>query len=256
LSFSDLNSTAIPYFNTVSSGANFATVSVANANGNVGLHGSAGSSSGVWQSGSGDFDLFYNDQFTFNGSGAEIFQYALTLNASASVVGNTAAGFGESEAYGALGLLQDSEYSGQWGSTQCEIVNGDCEVAYLQAYWAGSDPVSQSATGWLQVNGGSTVDLGLFLWARTGTYNDPIEIGDTPNITALFDAEDTGFFTLTPVTLGADFTTASGLTYADSPETATTPEPSTLMLLGSGLLGLAGVARRKIKRSCPECEVR
>jgi hypothetical protein len=55
---------------------------------------------------------------------------------------------------------------------------------------------------------------------------------------SVFNASDTGYLILTPVTPGAGFTTASGLTYATSPET---PEPATIMMVISGIVAIAGL---------------
>ena len=63
-----------------------------------------------------------------------------------------------------------------------------------------------------------------------------------PSASATFDASDTGFFTLTPITPGAGFTTASGLTYAASPDV---PEPATWMMLILGVAMIGFAARRR-----------
>ena len=46
--------------------------------------------------------------------------------------------------------------------------------------------------------------------------------------------------------LGGESFTLSGTTSTTT--TSTTPEPSSIMLLGSGVLGLAGILRRKLSR--------
>jgi len=47
---------------------------------------------------------------------------------------------------------------------------------------------------------------------------------------------------------GESFTLSSGETTTTTTTSGTTPEPSSIMLLGSGILGLAGVLRRKLTR--------
>jgi hypothetical protein len=56
-------------------------------------------------------------------------------------------------------------------------------------------------------------------------------------------------FTISPTDTYLDFTASGGnvLLSSLSFTTATTPEPSSLVLMGSGILGLAGAVRRKLK---------
>jgi hypothetical protein len=67
---------------------------------------------------------------------------------------------------------------------------------------------------------------------------------DTASAGATADFSDTSHFSLTPLTEGAFYTSASGVSYTP---VADTPEPSTVALFGTGLLGLAIRARKKFR---------
>jgi hypothetical protein len=237
-------------------------ISATPENGNMGLHGSASAS---FDTGSefedpgaqaeAAFDLYAYDTFYIGGTqgAVEQFQYALTLNGSAQGYTNGIAD--ASLSYGGLGLFSNANWT-DFGSvsplSSCSP-NGAGYAApdgnpcgRIDSINLNMDsPASQTLYGILTLVGGSTVQLGELLWARPS-------VGEgVTSQSAVFDASNTGFFTLAPITPGASFTTASGLSYAQSPEIAgAVPEPSTwaLMLLGFGAIGLR-MRRRKLRRA-------
>jgi hypothetical protein len=97
-----------------------------------------------------------------------------------------------------------------------------------------------SISGELTVGGGTSVELGLYLIGGADTAGN--NVGD-PSESASFAS--TGFFTLSPVTPGAGFTTASGLTYSNDPTSADVPEPASIVMLSMGLATLGAMRRRK-----------
>jgi len=241
------------------------SISATPNNGNMGLHGSA---SAALDTGSqfedpgaqaeAAFDLYAYDTFYIGGAqgAVEQFQYALTLDGNAK--GYTDGVADPSLSYGGLGLFSNSNWT-DFGS-----VSPFSSCDYTGSGYAAADgnpcgrvgsidlninsPASQTLYGILTLVGGTTVQLGELLWARPS-------VGEgVTSQSAAFDASNTGFFTLTPITPGASFTTASGLTYAQSPDlVGAVPEPSTwaLMLLGFGAIG-AAIRRRKIRTAFAE----
>jgi len=235
----DLTSSSLPFSDSVSSigtGAGNASISVSIGNGNVGLHGLGSASTPGGNGSYGSFDLFYYDTFYISGSGLETFNFTLNLDATVTSTyptGQEQADGSSTSAYGGLELGENGSYV-TWGT-----VTGCC---YGSISVESGDPVDNSYSGSLQLQGGTSVELDLYLYART-LSNAPLDT--TADISSEFDALNTAWLTLTPVTPGAGFTTASGLTYAAAPDTSV-PEPSSLVLLGGGLFGL--LASRRVRR--------
>ncbi len=102
----------------------------------------------------------------------------------------------------------------------------------------------QTYTFVLNVSAGA-LSLGEWLSVRNGIGNN----GDCPPLpgsggmyescSQTIDDSDTAFFSVTPVTTGLTFTTASGLTYSD------VPEPSPMLLVGTALVTLSRLNRRR-----------
>jgi hypothetical protein len=105
----------------------------------------------------------------------------------------------------------------------------------------------------LFVNQGNSI-AGISDYSRGGT--DFLDIDDDTFSTYDFGTDIGPIFVAGSVgdsqgavgtTLGAlDFRDATDGTFTASPDGAATPEPSSLLLLGSGLVGLAGAIRKKL----------
>lgn len=243
---------SIPFFATASGsfggGSGSVTISATPANGNVGLHGFASASyGGEFEAGWGEaeFDLYAYDTFQISGQPGtyEQFQYTLTLNGSASTTTN---GYPEATAaYGSLALVGDANWIAPGEvipSVSCDYgveSNGNPCGVLSSLYLNPSAPASQTVTGILTLAGGTSIQLGEYLWSRDFA-------SQATDASAQFNAADTGFFTLVPITPGASFTTASGLTYAASPDVGEVPEPATwaMLILGIGMVGFAARRRR------------
>ncbi len=124
----------------------------------------------------------------------------------------------------------------------------------VQDYYNGSvvgsaRTVSQILNG--TVGGTNQLTASLFVTGRADTYcylnQDGVGCTYFGQDSNIFDASNTASISIQVLTPGVTFTSASGATYA--PLVSPVPEPGSLVLLGSGLLGLAGVLRRKSRDS-------
>jgi hypothetical protein len=111
----------------------------------------------------------------------------------------------------------------------------------LTGFFEGSSPAPESSQDFIAVN----ENVGSPLFNQTGVLGfgtiDPF------NFTLSLNAGDTVDFLVAGVSTTSDLNSLS--TGFDATLTASTgtPEPGSLLLLGSGVLGLAGVIRRKIR---------
>jgi hypothetical protein len=68
----------------------------------------------------------------------------------------------------------------------------------------------------------------------------------TPNVTSISDASHSMHIYLTPLTAGASYISDSGFDYSRPDTPSPTPEPSSLLMLGTGVLVLASKIRARL----------
>jgi hypothetical protein len=105
----------------------------------------------------------------------------------------------------------------------------------------GATITSPTITGWDVCSGGQCGLAGLVEIAFGGTGSQGLAAGDTGTITFTFDQD-------APITIDSAYAHVGGLEGGASLKITETPEPASLVLLGTGLLSAGGFIRRKFAR--------
>jgi hypothetical protein len=126
-------------------------------------------------------------------------------------------------------------------STVCAGLNTSPQVT--AEFEAGSQNVTATSTNCnATFQGTRQLDLNTFVGASTAIFGS-LNLDAVAGQGASVQVDPPINFFVDSETAGASYTTASGVTYF-SP-TSSVPEPSSLMMLGVGLLGLAGLTLKK-----------
>jgi hypothetical protein len=106
--------------------------------------------------------------------------------------------------------------------------------------------------------GAGTVTISITTAANGNITGGTVNVWNSSNV-SLFQgtfssgtaSQTNGTLTISGITTGgvtvAGLVNVNGSTWVGSSETVVTPEPGTLGLLGTGLVGLAGIIRRKVR---------
>jgi hypothetical protein len=157
--------------------------------------------------------------------------------------------------FGSSGLIQGSNLgsvSFSTGALTSGSLSTSCSVTCVVATFAGGGSFTISG------NGSNGVPNGVIF---SGTFSGPVTVIENPSASnngtasytitgALSGTLYTGFKTVAATSQITVFvhkgTLANGATISSGDTTIVVPEPGTLSLFGTGLIGLAGLVRRKL----------